>query len=92
MGVMMRDACVRYEECHTAWLNEREFAEVARTLKALAVEQGLATDPIINELVHFGVDAAYALLCVQTELESGRDTIRASSGRDAKPAGLPLVH
>ncbi len=92
MGVMLRDACVRFEECHTAWLNEREFAEVARTLKTLAHDLGVATDPVINELVHFGVDAAFALLSVQSELESGPDLLHAPSGRIARPAGQPVAH
>ncbi|MBT0667842.1 hypothetical protein HT136_05615 [Novosphingobium profundi] len=92
MGALLRDAFVRFEECHTAWLNEQEFVELARTLKAMARDLGVPTDPVINELVHFGAEAAFALLSIQVETESGRDFVRASSDRPAKPASVPLIH
>ncbi|MCJ2182124.1 hypothetical protein MTR62_05315 [Novosphingobium sp. 1949] len=91
MGVLLRDANVRFEECHTAWLNEREFVEIARTLKTMAKELGLETDPVINELVHFGVDAAFAMLAVLPDLKSRPATSRPGAGIAAKPVGVPSV-
>ncbi|QVM85004.1 hypothetical protein [Novosphingobium decolorationis] len=92
MGAMLQDARVRFEECHTAWLNECEFAELARTLKALAQEQGVATDPIINELVHFGAEAAFALLTVETRIVGDARAAKPTPIAQMKPAGPPLVH
>lgn len=92
MGAMLHDARVRFEECHTAWLNECEFAELARTLKALAQEQGVATDPIINELVHFGADAAFALLTVESRIVGDAQAAQAAQTVQMKPAGPPMVH
>lgn len=90
MGVLMRDAFMWSKEHHTAWLNELEFAEIARTLKAMARDQGLETDAIINELVHFGVDAAFALLSVQAE--TGRIHERRMAARKMNRAGMALVN
>lgn len=92
MGAMLHDARVRFEECHTAWLNECEFAELARTLKALAHEQGVATDPVINELVHFGADAAFALLTVESCIADEARAATPAHTAQMKPAGPPLVH
>ena len=41
-------------------LNEQEFAETARVLKALAGEGGHAVDPVLEQLVRKGLAAALA--------------------------------
>lgn len=62
MGFYMRDAFVKTDEHHAAWLNEMEFAEMAHVLKMLAVELGQEIDPSIDALAAKGLDAALGTL------------------------------
>lgn len=62
MGYLMRDAFVKFEECQTAWLHEREFVEVARALKILATDMGKDTQPVMDALARYGAKAAFAVL------------------------------
>ncbi|MFY8196335.1 hypothetical protein [Novosphingobium sp. B1] len=68
MGIEGRDSFVRREECKAAWESEVEFAEMARVLKALAVELGQDTDAALGELAAHGLGAALGVLAGQGEV------------------------
>ena len=79
MGFDMHSAFERREEWKAARLGEIEYAEMARALKALAAEQGLDAQPVIDNLAGKGLGAALGLLAEMTgsDVEPGYYRCRA---------------
>ncbi|MEN9683132.1 MAG: hypothetical protein RLZZ427_883 [Pseudomonadota bacterium] len=84
MGFDLHSAFERREEWKAARLEEVEFAEMARALKALAGEQGLNSQPVIASLAGQGLSAALGLLAEMagSDVEPGYYRCRAQAHRD----------
>lgn len=79
MGFEMHSAFERHQEWRSARLSELEYAEMARTLKALAEEQGIEIAPVIAGLAGKGLDEALGVLAqlAGTDLEASYYRCRA---------------
>jgi hypothetical protein len=62
MSYDMHSAFERREEWKAARVNEVEFEDMARALKALALEKGLDAEPVIESLAGKGLGAALGLI------------------------------
>lgn len=73
MGFELHSTFERHEEWRSAKLCELEYAEMARTLKALAKEQGVDVEPVIAGLAGKGLDEALGVLAqiAGSDLEAG---------------------
>lgn len=79
MGFELHSAFERQEEWRSAKLCELEYAEMARTLKALAAEQGIDVGPVIAGLAGKGLGEALGVLAqlAGNDLEAGYYRCRA---------------
>lgn len=79
MGFELHSAFERHEEWRSAKLCELEYAEMARTLKALAAEQGIDVGPVIAGLAGKGLGEALGVLAqlAGSDLEAGYYRCRA---------------
>ncbi|MFP5396190.1 MAG: hypothetical protein ACLGHF_08510 [Alphaproteobacteria bacterium] len=79
MGFELHSAFERHEEWRSAKLCELEYAEMARTLKALATEQGIDVGPVIAGLAGKGLGEALGVLAqlAGNDLEAGYYRCRA---------------
>ena len=57
---------LKSEEYRAAYLNDMEFAEMARILKQLARDRDQDSAPVIDELARHGLDAALEALAGAT--------------------------
>jgi len=62
MGFERHGTFERAEEWKAARVDEAEFEDMARALKALAAEKGIDNAPLIDSLAHGGLGSALALL------------------------------
>lgn len=76
MSFEMPNSFVRREECKAALLSEMEYTEMARVLKALAVELGQETEAAIDELAHHGLGAALGVLAGQVGADVEPDYLK----------------
>ena len=90
MGTMLHN--IHIGEYRAALLHEREFAEVARTLKALAADLEVPAAPVLDALVHHGIDAALDLLSDLSHLNASCAHYRHRGSWRAKHGGVPTVH
>lgn len=81
MSFAMHSAFERHEEWRNARLSELEYAEMARTLKALAEEQGIEIGPVIAGLAGKGLEEALDILAqlAGTNLEASYYRCRAQT-------------
>ena len=79
MGFELHSTFERHEEWRSAKLCELEYAEMARTLKALAAEQGIDVGPVIAGLAGKGLGEALGVLAqlAGSDLEAGYYRCRA---------------
>ena len=86
MGFERHSAFERCEEWRSAKLCELEYAEMARTLKALAREQGLDDGPVIAGLAGKGLGEALGVLAqlAGSDLEAGYYRCRAQLRQDGQ--------
>lgn len=84
MGFELHSTFERHEEWRSAKLCELEYAEMARTLKALASEQGIDVAPVIAGLAGKGLDEALEVLAqlAGSDLEDGYYRCRAQVRQD----------
>lgn len=62
MGFERHGTFERAEEWKAARLGEVEYEDMARALKVLAAERGVAIDPVLDSLAQAGLGAALALM------------------------------
>lgn len=83
---------IHIDEYRAAALHEQEFVEIARTLKALAADLGVASAPAIDALVCHGLDAAIDCLSDLSNSNASSAFHRHRACWRAKQGGVPTVH
>ena len=76
MGFNLHDGFLRHEEANAAWLTEREYAEMAQGLKALAAERGTEPGPLLDRLAEKGLGAALEALAQTGDTRAEADYLR----------------
>jgi len=91
MGTMLHNIH-HIDEHRAAMQDEREFVDVARTLKALATDLEVPAAPVLDALAHHGIGAALDLLSDLSNLNASCAFYRHRAGWRAKHGGVPIVH